>query len=100
MSADARKCIDSFVENVTDTQLKTELQAIINDPSKAAVASLKDANAENQIADDPNAPVLPTTWTQQLGSFGLSVKKADDLLRHPFGMKTAADFINLLSDRG
>ena len=63
-------------------------------------SSADDANAANQIADDPNAPALPSTWTQQLGAVGLSVKKADDLLRQPFGMKTAADFVNLLSDRG
>ncbi len=100
LSADTLKSIQKFVDGLQDAQLKADLNAIITDPSKAAAASLKDSTSAAQIADDPMAPLLPQGWGDPLKSFGVNVKKADDLLRHPAGQKSAADFLNLLADRG
>jgi len=101
LSADAIKALPAdFVSGLKDDKLKTDLAAIAADPSKAAVASLKDNNTANVVPDDPTAPLLPDSWTTQLKPFGVTVKKADDLLRHPFNQPTAAAFINLLAVRG
>ncbi len=101
MSAEALKSLPTgFWDSLKDDQLKADLQAIIADPGKAAAATLKDSGqGKDTVADDPNAPPLPKSWADQLKPFGVNVVKADDLLRHPAGQKSAADFINLLADR-
>jgi hydrophobic/amphiphilic exporter-1 (mainly G- bacteria), HAE1 family len=99
-SADALKALPAdFINGLSDAALKAELQAIIADPTKAAVAQLKEDAGANTIPDDPTAPKVPESWTTQLKGFGVNVVKADDLLRKPFG-ETAAGFINLLAARG
>ncbi len=100
MAADTLKALPAdFISGLKDTQLKTDLQAIIADPSKAAAASLKDTTTASTVPDDPTAPPLPDSWTTQLKPFGINVKKADDLLRKPAGQPSAAAFINLLAGR-
>lgn len=100
LSADSLKALPAdFVAGLKDDKLKADLQAIIADPTKAAVAQLKDDVGAVVIPDDPNAPKVPESWTTQLKGFGVNVVKADDLLRKPFG-ETAAGFINLLAARG
>ena len=100
LSADSLKVLpEGFLASLSDAQLKADLQAIIADPSKAAIAQLKDTASAN-IPDDPNAPKLPASWPSALSGRGIQAVKADDLLRHPSGQPTAAAFLNLLANFG
>ncbi len=100
-SAEALKSLPAeFIPALKDDALKAELQAIIADPSKAASAQLKGSTGGAEIPDDPTAPKLPDIWVTQLKGFGVSVTKADDLLRKPAGQPSAAAFINLLARNG
>jgi HAE1 family hydrophobic/amphiphilic exporter-1 len=99
-SAETLKSIETTIDGLQDAQLKADLKAIIADPTKAAAASLKDDTSAEQIVDDPNAPVVPENWGAPLKAFGVNIVKADDFLKHPVGQKSAADFLNLLADRG
>jgi len=101
LSAETLKSLPAeFIPALTDNTLKTELQAIIADPSKAASAQLKGSTGGATIPDDPTAPKLPDIWVTQLKGFGVTVTKADDLLRKPAGQSSAAAFINLLARNG
>ncbi len=98
LSAETLKSLPAdFISGLKDDKLKADLQAIIADPSKAAAASIQDTSVA-AVVDDPNAPLLPETWTTQLKSFGIT--KTDDLLRHPFGLPSAGAFMNVLGARG
>jgi HAE1 family hydrophobic/amphiphilic exporter-1 len=100
LSAGSLKALPAdFISGLKDDKLKADLQAIIADPTKAAVAQLKDDAGAVTIPDDPNAPKVPEIWTTQLKAFGVNVAKADDLLRKPTGAP-AGDFINQLAARG
>ncbi|MHB8626592.1 MAG: efflux RND transporter permease subunit [Aggregatilineales bacterium] len=101
LSSDALKALPSgFIDGLSDTQLKTDLKAIIADPSKAAAVSLTNSGAANAVPDDPTAPKLPDSWPKTLAPRGIKAVKADDLLRHPSGQPTAAAFLNLLANFG
>jgi HAE1 family hydrophobic/amphiphilic exporter-1 len=97
-SAEALKANVSYVEGLSDAALKSELQAIIADPTKSAIAQLKE-DAPVVIPNDPTAPKLPEAWGSQLRAFGVVAVKADDLLRKPFGL-SAGRFLNTLGERG
>ncbi len=101
LSSDALKALPGgFIDNLSDTQLKADLKAIIADPSKAAAASLTNSGAANAVPDDPTAPKLPDSWPKTLAPRGIKAVKADDLLRHPSGQPSAAAFLNLLANFG
>jgi HAE1 family hydrophobic/amphiphilic exporter-1 len=96
MSADTLKSLPADFYSALqskDSATYTTLQTIIADPSKAAIATLKEP-AVVAVQDDPNAPPLPDSWSV-LAGFG--IKKTDDILRHPFGQPNAAGFFNILA---
>ncbi|MFN8420751.1 MAG: efflux RND transporter permease subunit [Anaerolineae bacterium] len=82
-----------FIDGLSDAQLKSDLQAIIADPSLAP-GKASEVPASNTGDLDPNAPPLPESWTKGLKGFGINATQADDLLKKPFGL-SAGEFINL-----
>ena len=81
-----------LIDGLSDAALKTELQGIIADPSKAAGKAFEGQTGSSDDID-PNAPALPEGWITGLKRFGLNATQADDLLKKPFGL-SPGQFIN------
>lgn len=96
LSPDVLKANAPFVETVSDAALKTELQAIITDPTKSPSAGL--LTVVTTQATDPNAPPMPQVWTDALKTAGLNVVSAADLLNRPFGL-SAGGFVSAVGAR-
>ncbi|MBX3085887.1 MAG: efflux RND transporter permease subunit [Anaerolineae bacterium] len=80
------------IDGLSDAALKTQLQDIIADPSKAAGKAYESQSGSSDDID-PNAPPLPEGWAVGLKRFGLNATQADDLLKKPFGL-SPGQFIN------
>ncbi|HVO42796.1 MAG TPA: efflux RND transporter permease subunit [Aggregatilineales bacterium] len=96
MSADVLKSLpDAFYVDLKtrDAATTTILRTVLTDPSKAAIAALHETTPTSALQDDPKAPPFPASWSA-LASFGIT--RADDILRHPFGLSSAADFFNVM----
>jgi hypothetical protein len=91
MSAEGLKALPTtFIDGLSDDTLKTDLKAIMADPTKAAAGGLNtDNGAGPKAVDDPNAPPMPESWVRALAQFGFNIKTANDLFKPPFASPAA-----------